>query len=92
MSKEADELCPGASQQPHKAGTGFSRIASSIRTAPSTEMAAEESTHGPVGDDSQTQARRRCGDTKENLGSVLNPTYNYGKVYLTTAVTPALIS
>ena len=80
MSKEAGDLYPGALQQPHRASTGFSRAAPSILTGPTTQVAAEDSTHGTVGDDSQTQARRRRADAKENIGSVMNPTYNHGKV------------
>ena len=80
MSKEAGDPYPGALQQPHRVSTGFSRAAPSIHTAPTTRMAAEDSTHGAVGDDLQTQARLRHGDAKENIGSVMNPTYNHGKV------------
>ncbi|KAL3153340.1 hypothetical protein ABBQ38_011679 [Trebouxia sp. C0009 RCD-2024] len=80
MSKEAGELKSEASQQPQRSSTGFSRAAPSLRTAPTTDVAAEDSGHGAVGDDLQTQARHRHGDAKENIGSVLNPTYNYGKI------------
>lgn len=86
MSKEAGELKSEASQQPQRSSTGFSRAAPSLRTAPTTDVAAEDSGHGAVGDDLQTQARHRHGDAKENIGSVLNPTYNYGKVCSVTAL------
>ena len=91
MSKEAGELFPGASPQPQRASSGYSRAAQSIHTATTSEMAVEDLVHRAVGDGSQIEARHRNQDAKENIGSALNPAYNYDKVCFVAAMIISLL-